>query len=129
MKKSLIAILAITTMTSAIAAENIKINNYNFITSTKDTSKYKEVTVKQLPAIGNFPAIKGEKVDHYVFLYGVKCQEREATLLSIASYNTEGKVISSKKVHLANKMWTPVDTTDQYGQPRITQKIADAVCK
>ena len=129
MKKIFLPLLVLLTATSVLASEAIKINNSNYIQSVTENSKYKEVEVKQVNTNGNFPAIKGQKISHYIMQYGVKCREREATLFTITAYNMSGEVVNVNKVHLANKLWAPVDTTDQYGQPRITKKIADAVCK
>ena len=129
MKRIVMLICMISVAAAAVAADAIKINSSNYIQSVKDTAKYKEVQVKQINNAGNFPAIKGQKISYYIMNYGIKCDTREATLFSTTAYNMQGEIVSSNKVHLANKMWTPTDTTDQYGQPRITKKIADAVCK
>ncbi|MCR4880540.1 MAG: hypothetical protein K6A44_01120 [bacterium] len=129
MKKIIVSLAAIMIGTSAFAFDTIKLNASNYITAVKDTSKYKEVEVKQINNVGNFPAIKGQKISHYIMQYGVKCDTREAALFSTTSYNMQGEVVSVNKVPFVNKMWSPTDTTDQYGQPRITKKIADAVCK
>ena len=129
MKKIIISAVLVSLATSAFAFDAIKINASNYITSVKDTAKYKEVEVKQINNAGNFPAIKGQKISHYIMNYGIKCDTREAALFSTTSYNMQGEIVSVNKVPFVNKMWSPTDTTDQYGQPRITKKIADAVCK
>ena len=129
MKKFIITLSVLCLASSALAFDEIKLNASNFITGVKDTAKYKEVEVKQINNVGNFPAIKGQKISHYIMEYGVKCDTREAALFSTTAYNMQGEVVSVNKVPFVNKMWSPTDTTDQYGQPRITKKIADAVCK
>ena len=129
MKKIIVSLIALMLCSSVFAADEIKLNASNYITSVKDTAKYKEVEVKQVNNAGNFPAIKGQKISHDIMQYGVKCDTREAALFSTTSYNMQGEVVSVNKVPFVNKMWAPTDTTDQYGQPRITKKIADAVCK